>query len=430
MVKRPNKKVLIITYYWPPAGGPGVQRVLKFVKYLPSFGWDPIVLTVENGEYPAIDLELEKDIPAEIKVYKTKTWEPFSIFKKINNKKQSEKLDTFILQEKNTGFFKNFSRWVRSNIFIPDARIGWYFFASKKANQICKEHGINLIFSSSPPHSLQLIAKKTAGQNDIPWVTDFRDPWNGAFWESSIKKSYLAKYLNNYFENSVIKKADKVTTVSMGVKEILGKDKYPDKIELIYNGYDKQDFLNLKKEKSKTIKIRYLGNISASQSPENLVSSFSKLSEEQWTKLDFSFYGSFDASFRILIDKYNLENKISVKGYISHNDTVKEMINADILILLIPNIASKGILTGKLFEYIAAKSYILAISPENPELKQILTDNGIGDVYTYDQNLDQIISTLIESKKYILDNKGKNTDIYERHTQTEKLANLFTSLCP
>ena len=156
------KKVLIITYYWPPAGGPGVQRVLKFAKYLPKFGWQPVILTVEGGDYPAIDESLVNSIDKGCKVYKTKTFEPFKLFKLLTGKKKDHKIDTYILTKKQSGIMAKLSKWIRANLFVPDARVGWYPNAVKKGLEIIEEERIDMIFSSSPPHSLQFNSKKIA----------------------------------------------------------------------------------------------------------------------------------------------------------------------------------------------------------------------------------------------------------------------------
>ncbi|MDA3871426.1 MAG: glycosyl transferase family 1, partial [Candidatus Marinimicrobia bacterium] len=170
------KKVLIITYYWPPAGGPGVQRVLKFAKYLPQFGWQPIILTVKNGEYSAIDESLIKEIPKECIVYKTKTFEPYNLYKKFVGKKKDEKLPTYILNtNKNDNLNNKIAKWIRANLFIPDARIGWISHIVREGMKIIEKENPDIIFSSSPPHSLQIGAKKLAKKSGLKWVADFRD---------------------------------------------------------------------------------------------------------------------------------------------------------------------------------------------------------------------------------------------------------------
>ena len=187
------KKVLIITYYWPPSGGPSVQRVLKFAKYLPIFGWEPIILTLVNQEFPEIDLSLKSDLKTELKVYRTKTIEPFSLYKKFLKKEKLEKIPTFVLNDSESKSKKEkFANWVRTNIFIPDARMGWYPFGVRKGIEIVKKEKIDLIFSSSPPHSLQLIAKTISKKTHSKWVADFRDPWINAFWQSGSKKSKIS----------------------------------------------------------------------------------------------------------------------------------------------------------------------------------------------------------------------------------------------
>ena len=176
------KKVLIITYYWPPAGGPGVQRVLKFAKYLPQFGWEPVILTVENGNFPAVDEGLLGEVPDNLKVYKTKTLEPFAIYNKLQGKDKTSAVDTFTITKSGKSFKDKLGNAIRSYFFIPDARKGWKPFAVKAGLDIIKKEKIDLIFSSSPPHSLQLIAKDLAKKTQLPSVADFRDPWFNAIW--------------------------------------------------------------------------------------------------------------------------------------------------------------------------------------------------------------------------------------------------------
>lgn len=208
------KKVLIVTYYWPPAGGPAIQRTLKFVKYMRFFGWEPVILTVENGEYPAIDPSLIQEIPDNIQVYKTKAFQPFQLYRMLTGKKGNTHNNANVFGQKDKTFVERLAKWIRLNLFIPDARIGWYAYAVKAAKKIIEQEHIDLIYSSSPPHSLQLIAQKIAKQNKIKWVADFRDPWSELVHYQSYKRTWLTRKIDSHFEKSVFRSADRLVAAA------------------------------------------------------------------------------------------------------------------------------------------------------------------------------------------------------------------------
>ena len=195
------KKVLIITYYWPPAGGAGVQRALKFVKYLPQFGWEPIVLTVENPDSPTEDLSLLEDIPKECKVYKTKSLEPFEVYKKFTGRKSNEKIPgDILLKSDNVSLKDKLAKWVRVNLFIPDAKIGWKKYAVKKGSEIIRTENIDLIFTTSPPQTVALIGRKLAKLTGVKWIADFRDPWMEIVYYQNLNRSKITKAIDTSLE--------------------------------------------------------------------------------------------------------------------------------------------------------------------------------------------------------------------------------------
>jgi len=230
------KKVLIITYYWPPAGGPGVQRALKFTRFLPRNGWIPIILTVKNGDYPAMDKSLAGPV-SDLKVFHTSSIEPFRLYKLFTGRKQDESIPTFVLnQGQSERFSDRLSKWIRANLFIPDARIGWMPFAVQKGMKLIRDENIDLIFSTSPPHSLQLIAGSLAKKSGLPWISDFRDPWTEAFWTSG-RLNKFSRWLNNRFESNVFRRADLMVTVSPGLSSFF-YNKHQKQSEIIYNGFE------------------------------------------------------------------------------------------------------------------------------------------------------------------------------------------------
>ena len=213
------KKILVVTYYWPPSGGPGVQRVLKFCKYLPKYGWEPIILSVSDGDFPVLDESLTLEAENFL-VFKTKPFSFHKIFNFLNKKKNTP---TFQLSSSfNDSLFVKLSRWIRLNIIIPDGRIGWLPGAVKKGNDIIRQHKIKAILSTAPPYTTHLIAKSLSLSNKIPWVADFRDPWTDRFYNFENNRSWVTKKLDKYLEESVIKKASKCITVSDGFAKNLG----------------------------------------------------------------------------------------------------------------------------------------------------------------------------------------------------------------
>jgi glycosyltransferase involved in cell wall biosynthesis len=412
-----RKKVLIITYDWPPAGGPGVQRVLKFVKYLPQFGWEPIVLTVANGEYPAIDHSLENDIPEGIKVYKTKTIEPFGIFKFLSGKKKKENIDTFILDKKSKSFSSSFFSFIRSNIFLPDARVGWLPLATKKAKKIIKDHNISIILTSSPPHSVQLIGLKLKSELGATWVADFRDPWIDAFWEKGEKRLNWVKNKLSYYEKEVFRNANLLITVTKSFKRNFEK-KYPNSnIVYLPNGYDSSDFKSIEKKINDVFIIRYFGSIAASQIPHNLLS---VLKSEKPSEVILELYGNFDQSILELANKIDV---IQIMDYLPHNLITTKMQTADLLLLLIPS--SRGdIIPGKLFEYIGSGTKILSVGPKG-DAAEIIENYQLG--YCFDFN--EVIPNSLFSKELNNNNSPLNlVDSFERKKQTKELAGYFEKL--
>ena len=425
------KKVLIITYYWPPAGGPGVQRVLKFAKYLPEFGWQPIILTVKNGEYPAIDESLIKEIPKECIVYKTKTFEPYNLYKKFVGKKKDEKLPTHILNtNKNDNLNNKIAKWIRANLFIPDARIGWISHIVREGMKIIENEKPDIIFSSSPPHSLQIGAKKLAKKSGLKWVADFRDPWTDYFGIKDLSHTKITKKLNLNLEKSCLENADKIVSVSKSFNDLF-KKKIKNNYFIIPNGFDAIDFQNISKEKNNKFKITYIGSIRKSQNPEMFFASLSKLKSEVLDKIEINFYGSTFPSVISTIKKYKFVDKIKLHKYISHKNIPKILINSNMLLLIIPNTSNnEGILPGKLFEYLATENYILGIGPKDGDASEILKKTNCGKMYNYDENLSQIILEQFKNwgngKKQNVNNEAIKQ--YTRKKLTEKLVNIFEKL--
>lgn len=424
----PIRKVLIITYYWPPAGGPGVQRVLKFAKYLPEFGWEPVILTVENGEYPAIDESLKKDIPAGIKIYKTKALEPFHLYKILSAQKKDSRIDNYVLKNKNSGLLARLFKWIRFNIFIPDARVGWVPYAVHQGHKILKEENIDVIFSSSPPHSLQLTAMRLAGKSKLPWVADFRDPWSSIVYYQDEQRMLLPKKLDGWLERKVLHKANRVITISDEIKKDLNKIGQRSDTTVIYNGYDAADFNpQTKSISTDKVKITYAGFLSDTRIPQILLESLANDSNQSFENIELHIYGKTSPGFDRRVEELHLESKVINHGYIDHDTLVKNLCLSNALLMVVDNVSdNKGILTGKLFDYMGTQRPIIAIGPEGGEVEKIIDKSSSGWYIEYDDvaGMKQCLTELTEGR---FDFQFHTSD-FDRKNLTRKLANVLNEV--
>lgn len=433
-----NKKVLIITYYWPPAGGPGVQRVLKFAKYLPEYGWDPIILTVANGEYPAIDESLAKDIPDGCKVYKTKALEPSLFYRKFTGMKSDEKIPVANLAQKNVSWKKKLSNWVRLNLFIPDAKIGWIPYAVKQGKKIIKEEKPDVIFSSSPPPTVHLIAEKLARWSGIKWVADFRDPWTDIYHYDGVKRSAYALNKDLRLEKSVIAQATKTVVVSKHIGTYLLKNNFPNKsVEIITNGFDETDFTqDVLPASNDFFTITYAGKINNQQNPENFWKALAELKNEKHSfsaQLRIQLMGNITDDVFNSVKFSNLNENLVNMGYVSHPKMIENISRSELLLLLIPNTGKNlSIVPGKIFEYMATKKYIIGIGPKNGDSAEILKEAEAGEMFEF-TDFESLKSRILEQyqnwqnkKQQQLNESALNK--FTRKELTSKLTQLFNRI--
>jgi hypothetical protein len=421
----PMKKVLILTYYWPPAGGPGVQRVIKFVKYLPDFGYQPIVLTVSKGEYPAIDHSLEAEVPAGVRVVRTGTFEFFALFKRLTGRKKEERITTTILKADNPGWKDRIFRWIRYNLFYPDARIGWRWYALRAARKIIREEKPVLLFCTSPPHSAQWITRSLHRKTGIPWIADFRDPWTDAYWLRDLPKYPWAYRRNLAMERAVLAEANALITVSEGYQELLHKTgRRP---QLIRNGFDAADFTR-RKSPNPTFRIVYTGSLSQIQMPTNFLDALAGLSHEEQRMVQFDLYGAIDPQFFREAEERGIADLIKAHGYIPHDQVVNEMIQADLLLLLTPRTPSVGMTPLKLYEYLASGAFILGIGDTTSDPARILARCEGGQYVSYDTNVLPLLRHRIEVWQQHPDAQPDihpGVRLLERRELTRQLAGVF-----
>jgi glycosyltransferase involved in cell wall biosynthesis len=424
------KKVLIIAYYWPPAAGPGVQRIVKFTKVLPDFGWQPLILTVENPSSPAKDESLLSQIPKICKVYKTATLEPFKIYKYLTGKQKNESLakDT-IIKRPDEKYSEKISRMIRANLFLPDARVGWIPAMIKQGLKIIKDEKPDIIFSTSPPHSLQLGAKKLAKKSGLKWIADFRDPWIEAYWESEIERFSPSNHINKKLESTVLKNADVITTVSDGICDLL-RNKVENQYETIFSGLDS---INNDPVKSDYFQIIYFGNMSKYQSPEPVFKAIELLPTEKKSLIKILFVGNV---YKRFIDNFNIfpNIKVEAQNYLPHNEMMKLGKSASLLLLInFSSVYGKGLMTAKIFDYLSLRKPILAIGEKGGSLDELLDQTSSGRLFTahdirdISSFIDKNIQNWIEKSVILLDNT-KYLDIYRTRENVKKLVTLFDHL--
>ncbi len=423
-----NIKILIITYYWPPSGGAGVQRWLKFSKYLPEFNFQPYILTVDPkyAQFPAYDNSLIEDINPKVRVYTTKARNYFKALfwkKEGAGKKNSAPV-------KNTYTKSKFARFIRGNLFIPDPRKGWNGFAFRKAVELIEEQNIEIIITSGPPHSSHLIGRRLKRKyNKIKWIADFRDPWTDIYYYSDFYSLALSRKKDKKYEYSVLTEADKILTVGEGMKALLESKLDPgvNKIFVLPNGFDEDDFQNKRiKDKKRPFTLTYSGSISERYPLESFLKAISGyINNNPGQKLSLSFVGQQSEGLIEQIKKYKLYDISTFVDYSSHMETINLIKASDMLLLIIPEHKhSNVIITGKIFEYMKSGNTILGIGPTEGDAAKILTDTGAGKMF--DPGNIEGIGEYISENVY----KNKNMTVkglnkFERKNLTSTLVKLL-----
>lgn len=433
-----KKKVLIITYYWPPAGGPGVQRWLKFAKYLPEFGIEPIIYTPENPSYPIIDESLLKEVSPDLKVVKTKIWEPYQIAEKLNPKSKQYKAGQFEKSEKQS-FLTKLSVFVRGNFFIPDARQYWVEPSVKFLRKYLKENQIETIITTGPPHSLHLIGYKLKQlYPELKWLADFRDPWTQISYHSELKLTSFAQKSHEVLEKKVLENADCVIATSFTDAENY-KKLGADRVEVITNGFEESDFTLRQAVQGDGINskfvLTYSGGLEFARNPLVIWKALEELIQENKefsSEFELEFIGNLSREVENSINENHLSNYLIKKGYVSHKESIELIKNSNLLLLTnFPDEKSKGIIPGKLFEYMATGNPILAIGPSGGDVEKILQETEAGSYFTH-QQIEEVKNYISdEYKKWKMNSiKNPSSKIYQysRKSLTERLSAIVSSL--
>lgn len=439
----PAKKLLIITYYWPPTGGAGVQRWLKFVKYLRDFGWEPVVYTPSNPESPGDDDSLLKDIPAGVEVIRTEIWEPYNLYRKFTGAKKSEKINpAFHTDKKKASATQSFSVWLRGNFFIPDPRKFWIKPSVKFLSGWLKENPVDAVVSSGPPHSMHMIARQLHRITNIPWIADFRDPWTNIDFYDDLRLSTWADRKHRRLERSVLEEANIVLSVGKTMNEefvAMMKQWNPaadtTKFKVIANGYDETDVFKGSIQPDEKFSIAHIGTMNHARNPEVLWKVLRRLSDENLEfarDLEVKLVGKTDASVVDSLKSHGLAGALNLIEYIPHHEVVKVQQQSRLLLLVLNNTrTAKGILTGKFFEYMSAKRPVLAIGPVDGDAAEILREANAGTIAGYnDEGLlyQQVKDYFEKFKAGTLEVNSKGIEKYSRRELTKQLTGILDSL--
>ncbi len=423
-----KKKALIITYYWPPAGGSGVQRWLKFSKYLKDFDIEPIIYTVENPSYPILDDSLQNEIPKNIEVLKLPIFEPNSILSAFSGKKKKESAGFL---NPNPTFVGKIFQYIRANYFIPDARKFWIQPSVRFLTSYLKENHIDVVITSGPPHSMHVIGLELKKKLNIQWISDFRDPWTEIdyFHQLPLTQKSIHKHL--LLEEEVLKKSDAVIVVGNTMKENFIH--HTDKIQVITNGFDTNDKVS-SQELDKKFSITHIGLMNSDRNPKNL---WQVLKEICDANSDFKkdllirLIGKVDRGVEEDLKIFD-GSSIEMISYLNHQEVSKHQTSTQVLLLSINNVPStKAIITGKIFEYLQAKRPILAIGPEEGDAAMILKNTNAGNIFEFNTKealKKHLLELYHQFKNKSLMIKSVNIQQYHRRELTSQLAEVINNI--
>ena len=436
---KPLKRVLLILYYWPPSGGAGVHRWLKFVKYLPDFGWKPIVYVPSNPDYPLLDSRRLEEVPEGLEILRHPIWEPFSLYRKFTGKSQESLMDFGHLVNAGTyiekGWRERLAIWIRGNIFIPDSRVFWTRPSVRFLEAYHRDHPFDAIITSGPPHSLHLTGLALKKRTGLPWLADFRDPWSEYF--NSLMLSGFARNLHAKLEKNVLQAADKVVVIGRFMQQ-KHLESAGIQSELVMNGFDPEDYETTPKPIPDRAKLTllYAGTLSRRRNCQAFWKALHTLVNEQPAfaeVIDVHIIGKADATVFAEIAAHNLEAYVRFTDFIPFQEVLFEQMHAGVLLLFVDNFeGAPWVLTGKFFEYLASNRPILALGPRGGDLEVELenTASGLFADFNDPGNIQTALWTFFNQYRdgSLFDYQNINTGKYSRKYLTSLIASFLNQI--
>jgi len=428
-----KEKALVIVYYWPPSGGSGVQRWTYFTRYLEEFGIVPTVVTVDPNyaSYPSFDKSLEEKV-RHVRVYRTKTMEPLRFYSFLKGGNKQSNIPQGSVGGVKKGVFDKLSLYIRGNFFIPDARVGWNRYAYAKAEELLKTEHFDCIITTGPPHSTHLVGLKLKQRFPVKWLADFRDPWTDIFYNDLFNRTERNKRKDLALELAVLEQADLVLTVGPALRELLIRKipASPDKVHYIFNGFDAEKLEGLQRSPNKRFTISYIGIIGSNYPYRAFIESLKNCLKQhpEW-ELTIRLTGRIEQEV-IAAFKELTSVELIISGNVSHREALQTMVNADLLLLILPmNELSKIIVSGKLMEYIACGVPILGIINPESDAAHVIRDYAQGQAFHPD-NITGIETFLKAAKNGTLEHRETigTIDSFKRKSTAEQLAGLIKGL--
>ncbi|MFC2081215.1 glycosyltransferase [Bacteroidota bacterium] len=430
-----RKRVLIITYYWPPSGGVSVHRCLKFAKYLRGFGWEPVVYVPRNAHYPYLDRSTLKDIPKGLEVIRGRIFEPFKFFKLITGRKLKDPMINPIhARDKKPNLLESLSIWARGNFFIPDARSLWIRPSVRRLSTYLHKNPIDAIFSDGPPHTNTVIACRIAKKFGIPWLADFQDPWTQVDYYHLFPLGKRADRKHRRLEQETFQTASKITIASPTWKKDLEKIGARN-VDVLYYGYDEDDFKDMDSTPFSHFTITHAGILGYDRNPEKVFEALADLKKEipaMQDKLKITLAGVVDMSVKKTIAEYGLEESVEYPGTVSKPEAIEMVSRSHILLLPLNRAANiKGRMPGKFYEYLRAGRSILALGPPDSDIGEILTETNQGKCLNYNDfnGIKEYLKTIFSQYlKGDIQASVVNVESFSVEEQTSKLAKYLDEL--
>lgn len=422
-----SKRVLIITYYWPPSGGSGVQRWLKFAKYLPEAGWEPVIFTPENPDFDLKDETLLDEVSPNLEVIKFPIWEPYQLLNKLRGNKETH--PGRVLEQKEQGLIERAAIWLRANLIVPDPRVFWVKPSVKFLKDLVESGQFQAIITTGPPHSMHLIGRGLKRKTGVFWLADFRDPWSQWEFLDKLPMQSFVKKKHADLEKTVLNEADVVTTISptfqKDLKKILNR-----KIDLLTNGFDPADIpsgFSPVQKKSGQLNLVYSGIIDSIRNPMPLLKAMKEEFKPQNEKVSFTFVGRVSDQVREQIEADSwLKSHVHLAGYVSHEEVFDFYEKADALILILTNTKNaQGNIPGKLFEYLSTGIPVIALGDPDGDSSEILIKSGAEKVISHS---DYIGIQIRLRKLFEAEGKSQNPisiDKYSRKNLSFQLARIL-----